>query len=731
MADTQTLGEAQVNIRADMSKLPGDLNKAKGSVTSILGSAGKLAGKAVVAGVAALGAAVVGVGAMAFASGMQMDEAYDTIIVKTGATGQALEGLKGDFAAVFKSVPTDAATASEALSLLYDRTGLTGQGLQDMTKQLLEMSRLTKGDATTNGELFTRMLGDWGIKTEDASSAMDMLFVAGQKSGVGVDSLMQSVVQFGAPLRLMGFSIKQSVAMFAKWEKEGVNSELVMGSLRIAAGKFAKEGKPLQESLMDTFAAIQNNVSATDALALGMAVFGARAGPDMVAAIREGRFSIEEFTAALDTADGAILETAKNTMDFPEKLAMVKNQLAVALAPAGLTLMDAITTSLGNLQPVLDKLGPFIDTVVAPAMERLAGAIVKVSEGDVEGALGGLFGDPDTLTEGIATTVGDIGGVLGGMVVDGIRGVFGLPSSVDDTASDLETMLRKSANQVGKALPGIAGAIGRGLIESITGGTPKAAEVAEIVIPTTPQPFGQGAALASSTIMGNIFKGLGLNQLADAEVNKTIDYIENLYKDANEQAQKGFVAQIASTINTANPWDIAGSLNSIVNPKLKQAVMQYMLQYSSEEVLPQVVEAIRTGVTGQLPPLFDTFGTTDGASYGGAFSDAVLAQARADGVLGPLLEGTKGNTASIAASLGMSAATSWQGGFNAQFGGWQPPQLNIDINGNINRPQAVPTPTTMAQTYINVGNINISTPDPKTSGRSVIDELIRRGGYQE
>ena len=725
MAGESVLGELWIAIRAHTKDLDKDLKSAKSKSASVLSGLGKAAGGVAIAGLAALSAAVLGVGAAAYEAGMKFDGAYDTILIKTGATGTALEGLKTDFNEVFKSVPTDAAVASEALSVLHARTGLVGSGLQEMTKQMLELARITDGDAVTTSENYTRVLGDWSVATEDASDVADMFFVAGQKAGVGVDDLMTKVVQFGSPLRLMGFSLKQAISMFAKWEKEGVNSELVMGSLRIAAGKFADEGRPLQESLAKTIESIKNNEDATAALAEGMEVFGARAGPDMVAAIREGRFSIDEFAASLEGSEGAIMNAAEATMDFPEKLQLAKQKLDTYLAPIGLMFMDTALVLIDKLQPALDKLGPFIENTVAPAFERLAGAIVKVADGDLAGALEDLFGDPETLTAGIGDAVGEIGGTIGGMIVDAIRGIFGLDSSVSDTASDLETLLRKAANQVGKALPSIAGGVGRGFIESLFGETPRSAAAAEITLPTQPQPFGQGADLAVSTILGGLYKKLGLEGLANAEVNKSIGYIENLYKDANEQAQKGFITQIGESINKANAWSIAGSLNAITDPNLKKAVMDYMLTYSSEEVLPIVQEAIRTGVTGTAAAAFNTFGTTDGTAYGEAFGAGAIATARAAGVL-PALTGSL-DIESTAWELGVKNATSWQGGFNAQFSGWQPPQLNIDMTGNIR--QAVPTPS-MAQTYITVGNINITSPDPRGSGRSVIDEL-RKNGYQQ
>lgn len=420
-----TLASLMVKLGIDATDFHRGVGKLEGGAGKLLGTLGKLGA----AGAVGAGTALLAVGKLAFEAGQEFDAATDTIVTKTGATGQALAGLQENFKAVFTSIPTDAATASSALAELAARTGATGLPLQEMTKQLLEATRLLGGDATQNAGLFARVMGDWGIPVENGAATLDKLFVVAQQTGVGMDSLMTKMVQFGAPLRLMGFSMDDSAALFGKWEKEGVNAELVMGSLRIAAGKFAdaqkdttqvikggvpdmaaateklsslkdqlhlaqmKQGeftdktkastraasemrindltrkitelttamakgedrtvkvaganKTLRESLLKTFDAIRNNADASDALALGMQTFGARAGPDMVAAIREGRFAIDDLTTAMAAADGAISRTAEATADYPEKFQVMKNQLTTLLAPLGLEIMDVVTKLAG------------------------------------------------------------------------------------------------------------------------------------------------------------------------------------------------------------------------------------------------------------------------------------------------------------------------------------------------------------------------------------------------
>ena len=294
-----------------------------------------LGGSIVVGALAAGTAAVTGLGVAAWTAGETMDEAMDIIATKTGATGEALSALGGVFEDVFAQVPNQAGAAADVIASLNTRLGLTGDSLEATSVQMLNMTNLLGGDATTNAQLFSRAMGDWGVPLADSGTLMDKLFVASQSTGTSVESLMTNIVQFGAPMRNMNFSVDEAIALFAKWEKEGVNAELVMGSLRQAAGKFADQNIPLREGLEGTMAAIKGAATSSEALAIAMDIFGARAAGDMSAAIREGRFSIDDLVAALGNAEGAINKTAAATADWPEQWAKLSNTITVALAPIG------------------------------------------------------------------------------------------------------------------------------------------------------------------------------------------------------------------------------------------------------------------------------------------------------------------------------------------------------------------------------------------------------------
>ncbi|MFA5517422.1 MAG: phage tail tape measure protein [Desulfuromonadales bacterium] len=357
------IGDAFVTIRPDASKFAGETEgffKANAAKFALIGTG--------------IGAAIAG-GVAALKLGESFDAAFDTIRLGTGATGEALKGLEADFKGVFKSVPTDAETASTAIADLNTRLGLTGEPLQEMATQFINLSRITGTDLGANIADLTRVFGDWSVASDDQAGVMDAVFRASQASGIGINQLAQKVVQFGAPLRQMGFGLDESIALLSKWEKEGVNGELVLGSLRIAMGNFARDNVPMREGLDETIRRIQEMGPGAEATALAMEVFGARAGPDMAAAILEGRFAVDEYLAAISGGSETINQAAADTDDWREQLTVLKNQALIGLEP----ILSGVFNVVGALATVTStRLVPAFQAHVLPVLQAFAGFLTGV-----------------------------------------------------------------------------------------------------------------------------------------------------------------------------------------------------------------------------------------------------------------------------------------------------------------------------------------------------------------
>lgn len=317
---------------------------------------------------------IMAAGAGLFKLASDFDEASDAIRAGTGATGAALSGLEADFKAVYKSVDSNIGDTSKVIADLNTRTGLSGESLQNLSEQMLKLSKITKEDLNALIPSSTRMFKDAGIEVKDYANALDYTFKVSQSTGIGVSKLQELMTQFGGPLRQMGFDWKTSAAMLGKFEKEGVNTNLVLGSLRIALGKMAKEGiaEP-NKALAEMIAKIKEAGSAGEANALALEMFGAKAGPDMAAAIREGRLNLEELINSLNNSPESIEKVYSDTADAAEQFVILKNKIAVSLEPLAKTLFEAVNKSMPSIEKFVDALTRIIDSFnkLSPAQQEM------------------------------------------------------------------------------------------------------------------------------------------------------------------------------------------------------------------------------------------------------------------------------------------------------------------------------------------------------------------------
>ena len=307
---------------------------------------GQKFGKAMLAGIAVVGAGAAAATKALYSIGETFDDVADTIRTGTGATGRELDALTKSAKNVGKSVPADFKDVGVAIADVNKRLGLTGKPLEDVSAQFLELSRITGTDVASNIENVSRVFGDWGVAAEDQGAKLDYLFKVSQSTGAGIDDLSQKVVKYGAPMRQFGFSFEESAALMGKFAQEGVNTETVMGGLRAGLGKLSKAGKDPAKAFKDITEQIKSAGTVGEANAIAIETFGQRAGPDLAAAVREGRLDLDELTKSLGESNETIMQAGTDTMDFSEQWQLFKNEAMVGLEPLATRVFGAITTGM-------------------------------------------------------------------------------------------------------------------------------------------------------------------------------------------------------------------------------------------------------------------------------------------------------------------------------------------------------------------------------------------------
>ena len=291
-------------------------------------------------------APILGIGAAAGAAWVKVDEAYDNIAAGTGATGEALQELQDSFDNVYGNFKADSEDTSKAIADINTRFGFTGEILENCSKDFLKFAEVNNTDVSSAIQNVSRYMGDAGIESSQYADVLDALTAASQASGISVDNLAETLTKYGAPMRALGLSTQESIALFAQWEKAGVNTETAFSGMKKAISNWASEGKDAKlefQKTLDTIASAPDIASATT---LAIDAFGTKAGPDLADAIQGGRFSVEEFLKVVENSEGQLNNSFEAMQDGPDEAKEAMHQLQLAGA-------DLSETAISSFAPVL------------------------------------------------------------------------------------------------------------------------------------------------------------------------------------------------------------------------------------------------------------------------------------------------------------------------------------------------------------------------------------------
>lgn len=406
-------------------------------------------------------APIAAAGTVAYAAWMSVDEAYDNIAVGTGATGDALSKLQESFDNVFAKAPFDAMDISNSLADLNTRFGFTGKVLEDASEKFLRFASVNKTDVSNAVALVSRAMGDAGIPAEEYTSVLDALTTASQASGISIDALTGNITKYGAPMRALGYTTEESIAIFASWEKAGVNTEIAFSGMKKAISNFSAEGKDAKVEFKKTLEEIAKCPDIASATTKAIEVFGTKAGPDLADAIKGGRFEFEEMLKLVESSSGQLDASFEATMDPADKAKVALNNLTLAGAALG----DVIQSALGpvfesladilkdftewfkNLNPEIRQTIVFVGGIIAAVGPLLV--LIGALAGPISTALG-LFAKFKLALFGTAEQAGMMGTMVSGLTGP-ILAVIGIIALVTAALIDLynnNEEFRKNVNDM-------------------------------------------------------------------------------------------------------------------------------------------------------------------------------------------------------------------------------------------------------------------------------------------
>lgn len=408
---TPVMKGAQQTITNDLTEAAQPAGSAAGKVAgaSMSDAIGKKMGSAGSTLTKGLTAPLTAVGTAAIASWKSVDEGLDTIVKKTGASGEALDGMTEILKNLSTTIPTDFETAGAAIGTVNTRFGLTGEALEKLSGQFIKFADLNGTDVSNSIDSVQAAMAAFGVETESAGDVLDILNKAGQDAGVPLDKLTQSLLSNSTALQEMGFGINTSVGFLANLEKSGVDSSAVMTGLKKALQNATKDGVSMSDALANLQTQMENASTDTEAAQAAMELFGAKAGPAIAAAVQDGRLSFDEMSNSVTDWGDSVDTTFTEAQDPMDKMTTTLNELKLL----GADLVDSagplITDVVGGLTDGVEKLSDAWNGL-SPEMQE---TIIKIA--GVAAVAGPLLVMGGKAVSGISSLVGGIGSLTGGL----------------------------------------------------------------------------------------------------------------------------------------------------------------------------------------------------------------------------------------------------------------------------------------------------------------------------
>ena len=311
----------------------------------------------------------------------QVDEGMDTIVTKTGATGDGLKEMQDIASGIATTIPTDFSKAGEAVGEVNTQFGLTGDALKDVSIEMIKFAEINSTDITNSTISASKALEAYELSTSDLAKVLDSTTYTAQSTGVSVDDLMKKAIEGAPQIKMLGLSFEEGVALLGQFETSGVDASSALSGLTKAAGSYAKQGKTLKEGLVETIDKIKNTTSETEAMGLAMEIFGAKKAPQMIDAIKRGSFDFQSFAESAEYSVGAVSKTFEATLDPIDKFKTAQNSVTLAMSELGAAIAETLAPVFEALGNIVKDIAEWFSGLPGPVKEFIVilGGVVTVA----------------------------------------------------------------------------------------------------------------------------------------------------------------------------------------------------------------------------------------------------------------------------------------------------------------------------------------------------------------
>ena len=355
-------------------------------------------------------APIVGIGTAAMAAFGEVDSAMDSMITQTGAAGEELEAMETAVTNIATTIPTDFQTAANAVGEVATRFDDVGGNLETLSTKFIQFASINNTDVKTAVDNVQASMAAFGVPTAQAGDVLDTLSGIAQKTGVDVNTLTSMMTQNAGVCKEMGMDYEDTASFLANLNKNGVDSSSVMTGLKKAWQTASKEGQSMDDVLKDMNSTIKNAKTDQEAYQAAIELFGAKAGPAIAQAIRDGRLSLEDFNVTMSDFAGNVETTFTSTLDPIDQTTIMWNELKAVGADLAGVMQEMLMPVLEGLRDKLHQLREWwanLDEAQKENIIRIAAIVAAV------GPLLTIIGQVVSVIGTIMTLAPALGAVIG------------------------------------------------------------------------------------------------------------------------------------------------------------------------------------------------------------------------------------------------------------------------------------------------------------------------------
>lgn len=351
---------------ADVAKVTRELEKSAKGASGI--------GKEIKALGSAYGALTIAMGAVitkAIETSRTFEQSMASVKAISQATGAEFEALRNQAISLGSSTVFSASQAADAQALLAQAGFRTADILAAMPG-LLDLAAAGQTDLATTADIAASALNGFGLAADQSGRVADVLAKASIDTNADITDLGMAMKYIAPVAASMGLSIEETTAAIGELSNAGIKGEMAGTQLRamlLALASPTKESAWYMQQLGVSIQDASGNIlplsnivgqlqgaftRLTEAQQADVAatLVGREAASGFLTLIKNGKTTLDNYTASLQNAGGTAQQVADTQMDT---LNGAINELKSALEGVGITVGDMFAPAIREVAETITR----------------------------------------------------------------------------------------------------------------------------------------------------------------------------------------------------------------------------------------------------------------------------------------------------------------------------------------------------------------------------------------